>query len=255
MAMARLGLFADLHYAEGTREGTRCCALGLEKLRLAMREFEEKKVDLVVGLGDLVDSGETVEQEAGYLREVCEVLRRGGRPFRLVPGNHCVWTLSKQEFCEISGQGTTWGKLELGGWRLLFLDGCFRYDGEAYGRRNSDWREARISDEQVRWLERELAAGGRPTLVFVHQRLDCEPPYGVANAREIRRMIEASGRVRGVYQGHEHNGALSEIGGIPYRTLPAMVEGQDVSRRTWMILELDGEELRRLDGKVLTGPL
>lgn len=235
--MARIGLFTDLHFADGVREGTRFCSLGLQKLCMGLREFADAKVDLVIGLGDLVDSADTVEQEAAYLRAVCEVLRSSPMPVRLVPGNHCVWTLNKQEYCSITGQDSCWGKVDLGGWRLLLLDGCFRNDGVSYGRRNNDWRDAMVNEEQVSWLREELAQSW-PTLVFIHQRLDCDPPYGVANAAEIRRMLETSGCVRGVFQGHEHDGPKSEIGGIPYRTLPAMVEGQDVNRRSWTVLEL-----------------
>lgn len=238
--MARIGLFTDLHFADGVREGTRFCSLGLQKLRLALSDFAEANVDLVIGLGDLVDSADTIEQEAGYLEQVCAVLQESGIPVWLIPGNHCVWTLDKQQFLQVTGQASSWGKVELGGWRLLLLDGCFRNDGVSYGARNNDWRDALVSEEQVRWLGDELAQS-RPTLVCIHQRLDCEPPYGVANARQIRQMLEASGCVRAVYQGHEHGGAFSEIGQIPYHTLPAMVEGRDVTRRAWTVVELPGD--------------
>lgn len=239
----RLGLFADMHFAAGLRERTRYCCLGLEKLDRVLRAFKEADVDAIVGLGDLVDSGQTPEEEAEWMRQVCLRLSGSGVPYHLVPGNHCVWTLTKEEYCQITGQARTWGSALVSGWRLIFLDGCFRGDGVAYGRRNNDWKDAMVSTEQVDWLRCELLVDGPPALVFIHQRLDVEPPYGVRNAPEIREILQRSGRVRGVYQGHEHAGAVSDIAGITYTTLPGMVEGDDLQDVSYRILAL-GDESR-----------
>ncbi len=224
----KIGLFTDVHYGAGVKEGTRHCHLGLRKLRHAMRAFALENVALVVGLGDLVDSAETAEQEAAWLEEICQAVRGSGIAHRFVPGNHCIWTLNKAQYLRATGMNSTWGKLQLGTWRLLFLDGCFRNDGVPYGQRNNDWRDARISDEQVAWLDEELHLPHQPpTAVFVHQRLDVEPPYGVSNAKQIRRLLERPGAVKMVFQGHEHAGATTDIGGIRHVTLPALVEGRE----------------------------
>src|SRR5690242_9722798 len=114
--MLRLGLFTDLHYARGMREGTRYCHQGIQRLRLAVREFAAARVDAIIGLGDLIDSAESVEEEAAYLTEVVAELAGSGLPFYLVPGNHCIWSLNKEEYCRITGQPRTWNSVSLGGW-------------------------------------------------------------------------------------------------------------------------------------------
>ena len=233
----RLGLFTDLHFGDGIREGTRFCHLGLKKLEVALQAFEAARVDAIVGLGDLVDSAPTPEEEGRQLRAVCTQLSAAGRPVYPVPGNHCVWSLTKQEYCAITGVDRTWRSATLGGWQLLFLDGCFRSDGVDYGRQNNDWKDALVSEEQVTWLRETLSEGDRPAFVFIHQRLDVEPPYGVKNAAELREILQQSGRVRGVFQGHEHGGARTEIAGIRYTTVAGMVEGSDAARAPFIIIE------------------
>ena len=237
--MLTLGLFTDVHYAAGVREGTRHCHLGVAKLRVALGAFAAARVDAVVGLGDLVDSADTLAEEAGYLQSVCAQLSGVRVPVRLTPGNHCLWTLTRDVYQQITrpvtGQAATWGSLDLKGWHLIFLDGCFRGDGVPYGGRNNDWTDALVSDEQVRWLRADLTAGRTPSLVFIHQRLDVTPPFGVANAEAVRAILEGSGRARAVFQGHEHGGAETVIKGIRYITLPAIVEGDDVQQAAFAI--------------------
>jgi len=45
--------------------------------------------------------------------------------------------------------------------------------------------------------------------------------------------------MRGVFQGHEHAGAAAQIDGIRYTTLPAMVEGSEMTPAAIQILEAD----------------
>jgi len=235
--MLSLGIFTDLHYARGIREGSRHCHLSLQKLHLIMERFRAEGVQFVVALGDLVDSAPQPQEESGYLRAVCRELARLACPVRYVPGNHCVWSLTKDEFCAITRQNSTWGALRRGGWRLIFLDGCFRADGVPYGARNNDWRDANVSAEQVQWLKDELSLP-MPTAVFIHQRLDAPPPYGVANAGEIRTLLESCGCVKHVFQGHQHPGDSSTVSGITYITLPAVCEGSDVTAPPYLVVRL-----------------
>ena len=72
-----------------------------------------------------------------------------------LPGNHCIWSLTKAEFCRIANQPTTWGSMDVNFWHLVFLDGCFRSDGVPYGRQNNHW-EGYVSAEQVDWLQQDL---------------------------------------------------------------------------------------------------
>ena len=49
----------------------------------------------------------------------------------------------------------------------------------------------------------------------------------IKNAAEVREVLEKSGKVRAVYQGHYHPGHENVINSIPYHTLPVMCEGEE----------------------------
>ena len=128
------------------------------------------------------------------------------------------------------------------------LDSCFRSDGQPYGRKNSEWTDANIPAHEVEWLRADLAGTSRPTIVFAHQRLDVGSPYGVKNAPEVRGLLESSGKVRAVFQGHSHKNDYHEIAGIHYVTLVAMVEGSGAENSGYASVDLGGDETIRVHG-------
>ena len=72
--------------------------------------------------------------------------------------------------------------------------------------------------EEVDWLTADLKATDKKVVVFAHQRLDVANDYGVKNAAEVRKVLEGSGKVLAVFQGHSHKNDYKEIGGIHYCT-------------------------------------
>jgi alkaline phosphatase len=223
--LVRIGLVTDLHYADKPPGGSRHYRDSLAKLAAAGQQFSESKTDLVVELGDFIDSAETLEAEKGFLQRVQgEFLKLPG-PRHCVLGNHCVSALTKPEFLEIVGQPSSYYSFDLNKFHFVILDACFRSDGAAYERNNFNWADSCVPRAELEWLRKDLHAATGPALVFVHQCLDVEPPYGIKNAAEVRQLLEASGRVRAVFQGHHHAGGYRQISGIHYCTLRAMVEG------------------------------
>ncbi len=77
---------------------------------------------------------------------------------------------------------------------------------------------------ELDWLEADLETAG-PTIVLAHQRLDVDTNVAVKNAAAVRERLEKSGRVLAVFQGHSHENDYSDLHGIHYCTLAAMVEG------------------------------
>lgn len=75
------------------------------------------------------------------------------------------------------------------------------------------------------WLKDDLKGTDKKVVVFAHQRLDVTNDYGIKNAAEVRKVLEGSGKVLAVFQGHSHKNDYKEIGGIHYCTLFAMIEG------------------------------
>ncbi len=244
----RIGLLTDLHYADMPPAGTRHYRETLAKLAEAVERFRESKVDLVVELGDLIDAGDSLDSEKGHLRRIAKALAGFSGPRHCVLGNHCVFRLTKPEFLDIVGQKASYYSLDAGGCRLVVLDACFRRDGEPYGRKNFAWADANIPPAEVEWLRADLAQSRHKTIVFIHQRLDVTPPYGVANAPEVRKILEESGKVLAVFQGHEHRGDTREIHGIRYVTLKAMVEGSGPENNAYAVVDLLPDNTVRVAG-------
>jgi alkaline phosphatase len=118
------------------------------------------------------------------------------------------------------------------------LDACFRSDGIPYGRENFIWTDTFIPEEELEWLEADLKGAKAPTIVLAHQRLDITGDYAVTNAKAVRDILETSGRVLAVLQGHNHLNAYLSINGIHYVTLDAIVEGSGPENGAYGFLEL-----------------
>jgi alkaline phosphatase len=91
---------------------------------------------------------------------------------------------------------------------------------------------------QLAWLRADLAASEGGAVVFVHQLLDGQGSVYVKNAPEVRRILQESGKVLAVFQGHHHEGSYSRIEGIHYYTLQGVVEGQGLENNSYAVVEL-----------------
>lgn len=219
------GLITDLHYADRPPSGTRHYRESLSKLAEAGKQFATDRTAFVVELGDLIDAADSVATEQSYLKRISRAFAAVADERHHVLGNHCVDTLTKPEFLDGVGQKQSYYSFDRGGVHFIVLDACFRSDSKPYGRKNSRWNDALIPAAEIDWLRADLEANDRPVVVFAHQRLDVANNYGIKNAAAVRQLLERSGRVRAVFQGHSHKNDYRDIAGIHYCTLVAMVEG------------------------------
>lgn len=145
----RIGMVTDLHYADKPPAGSRHYRETLNKIAEADGQFQKDKPDFVVELGDLIDAADSVEVEKKYLATINKefVALPGDKHYVL--GNHCVTTLTKEEFLEGVGQKKPHYSIDSGGFHFVVLDACFRNDGAVYGRDNFKWNDANIPEEQV----------------------------------------------------------------------------------------------------------
>jgi len=224
-APLRFGLITDLHHADKPPAGTRYYRETLGKLAEAGKQFKRDKVAFLVELGDFIDAADTPEIELGYLERVNRDFKSIADDRHYVLGNHCVDMLTKEEFLGAIGRDKSYYSFDRGGWHFVVLDSCFRSDGQPYGRKSSDWKDANIPADQLEWLATDLVSSKQPTIIFAHQRLDEGGVHAVRNAAEVRRILEKSGHVQAVFQGHSHENAYQDIAGIHYCTLVAMIEG------------------------------
>ncbi|EMI21515.1 metallophosphoesterase [Rhodopirellula maiorica SM1] len=243
-----VGLVTDLHYADKPAGGSRHYRETLGKLEEAALQFERDQPDFVVELGDLIDAADSVATEQKYLRTINQKFSSICNSRHYVLGNHCVDTLKKQEFLDGVGQEKSFYSFDQGDYHFVVLDSCFRSDGVAYERKNFKWTDANIPAEELEWLAADLAATAKHVVVFAHQRIDVNNSHGVRNNAEVRNVLEKTGNVKAVFQGHSHQNDLNDINGIHYCTLVAMVEGSGAANNGYSVLRLAADGTIRLSG-------
>ena len=244
----RAGLITDLHYADKPRAGTRYYRQSLTKLVEASKRFERNKTGFVVELGDFIDAADSVKTELGYLKTVNRAFSEISGERHYVLGNHCVYTLTKQEFLDGVGQKKSYFSFDKGGFHFVVLDSCFRSDGKPYGRKNFKWTDPNIPRAELDWMRSDLKKTKQKTIVFAHQRLDVSNHYGVKNAKAVRKVLEESGHVIAVFQGHSHRNDYRQIAGIHYCTLVAMVEGTGVKNSGYSLMDVFSDGTIRVTG-------
>ncbi|MFO0818657.1 MAG: metallophosphoesterase [Pirellulales bacterium] len=244
----RIGMVTDMHYADKAPGGSRHYRETLKKLEEAARKFADVKPAFVVELGDFIDAADSVEVEQSYLKTINREFAAISKHRHYVLGNHCVDTLKKEEFLAGVEREKSYYSFDQGDFHFIVLDACFRGDGQSYGRKNFQWTDANIPRVELDWLKGDLQATAKPTIVFAHQRLDVSNNHGVKNSVEVRKVLENSGRILAVFQGHSHQNDLSEIEGIHYCTLVAMVEGSGVENNGYSLLEIDSQGTIQLQG-------
>jgi alkaline phosphatase len=244
----RIGLVTDLHYADKAPRIHRYYRETLAKFAEAAKRFRQSKTDLVIELGDLIDVGDSLKVEQGYLKRIVKDFRATPGQHHYVLGNHCVWSLTKPEFLGIVGQKRSFYSFDLKDNHFVVLDACFRSDGQPYGRGNFQWTDANVPPAEIEWLRSDLKRTPHKSLVFLHQRLDTGSPYGVKNAPEIRKILEESGKVLAVLQGYYHLNDYTEIGGVHYVTLAAMVEGSGEENNAYGVMDILPDDAIRIKG-------
>ena len=241
----RFGVVTDCHYANADTVGTRFYRHSLDKLGDCVGLMNAQQVDFLVELGDFKDQDSPPDEQKtlSYLRVVESVFRRFDGPTYHVLGNHDVDSISKTQFLtniENTGvdPGRSYYSFDYNGVHFVVLDANYKSDGTNYDHGNFDWTNANIPPSELQWLRQDLTASRRAVIVLIHQLLDGTGPYYVKNAAEVRQILEQSGKVLAVFQGHYHEGSYSRIEGIHYYTLKAMVEGPGPENNSYAIVEV-----------------
>jgi 3',5'-cyclic AMP phosphodiesterase CpdA len=169
--------------------------------------------DFVVISGDLVDGG--TPEEYAHLKTLLAPLRA---PFAAIPGNHDARAAMRAAF---PGQpyarptGATNLRIAAGGLDLVLLDSLV--PGKPHGL---------LEAETLAWLDRTLASGDRPALLFLHH-----PPFrtgiehmdvqNLQNADELAPLVRRHSRIRLIAAGHVHRATLAQFAGVPATICPA----------------------------------
>ncbi len=253
----KFGWVTDVHYALADPKWNRYYTESLLKLREAVDLFNSFNLDFIIETGDFKDQNNppVYEKTMQYLKDAeNEFSKYKGDRFHVF-GNHDVDSISKDDFLSVvenSGmpQGRSYYSFERNGIKCIVLDACFRSDGIPYNKGDFDWKDTLIPDSQLKWLSGQLKNSKFPALVFVHQRLDGpgDGDYFVNNSEEVRKILEDSGKVLAVFQGHYHEGAYNKINNIHYITEKALIEGSGYANNSYSIATVTVSGDIRIDG-------
>jgi len=214
----KVGLLNDLHYDGGVQ--------ALNRLYESVAALNHGGIELLLVLGDLVDPSSQMNATR-LLREVSALCDSFRGTVRYMPGNHDLDHLSKAQFYNAlgcSGDVPTC-RFQQDGFDFICIDGNFSPDGTEYDQGNFDWKDAYVPDEQLAWLGSQLAAAVAPVMLFSHQRIDIPGDFSIQNHAAVRDVIRLSGKVKAVFQGHQHADDLHQIDGTAYYTLGAHKDG------------------------------
>lgn len=245
LSTVRFGIVTDCHYADADTLGTRFYRESLDKLTECVALMNAERIDFLIELGDVKDENRPpVEQKTlSYLQAIEKVFQGFNGPTYHVLGNHDMDSISKIQFLRrVENTNIEFGRgyysFDLNSLRCVVLDANYMTDGTDYDHGNFDWTDANIPSEELDWLREALAAAPGPVIVFIHQLLDGTGSVYVNNAADVRQILQASGKVLAVFQGHHHSGSYSNIAGIHYYTLKALVEGSGPENNSYAIAEV-----------------
>lgn len=240
----KIGLFSDSHYCkESALEGTRLCSLSLKKIHDAMEYFVSHGADLVLCLGDMTDAGDDTEANHGCIREISSLIRSYDVPFVLAAGNHDFKAAEILQFRVLSGLETPPYICDTDEYRIITLDANYESDMKHYSPDGFNWTDTNLPEEQLAFLRDALASADRECIIALHEPIneaagDC---YRVKNAKEIKKIIKDSGKVRLVIQGHKHEYEDAVEDGIRYITVVGMCEGEP---NRFMMLDIDRTHIK-----------
>jgi Icc protein len=208
-----------------------------------------ERPELVINLGDSIEDANREADLAEYGRFV-SVLRGSSAPLLHVAGNHDQVNLGDDDLRGLWGhEGPLHYSRDVGGVHFAVLRTIEHKDVAIH-----------VPDEQLAWLEADLAACRAPAIVLMHHpasdmRLEGNRWFEhaphicrIAERKRIRSIIERSGKVVAVFNGHVHWNHLDVIGGIPYITLQSMIENVDDDApgrpaRAFAVCDLDERRL------------
>ncbi len=248
----RFGIITDIHYADApdNTSSNRYYRQSLDKVIECVDVMNKEKVDFLIELGDLKDQG-TPPDEAATLKFLAKIeseLQRFEGPLFHVPGNHDHDSISKQQFlAAIRNDGfpkaLNYYSFDRNSFHFIVLDANYTKTGVAYDHGNFDWTDAYLPQEQLDWLSADLKAHNSPAVVFIHHQLDSplitDKKHCPGNADDVRKVLEQSGNVIAVFQGHYHKGSLNMLNNIFYYTLKAVVEGSGMENNNYAIVEIN----------------
>lgn len=194
------------------------------RINAFIKACEEEKPDFSIQLGDFFDYGLT-EKERNLVLEPYKSL---SCPTYHALGNHDLDSCSKEEILKLWGLNRPYYSFDCGFYHFIVLDCNYYKDNHSFVSYDHGNYKAKneydcfIPDQELMWLEKDLADTQLPVILFSHQCLKHEV-HGLNNETELMKVIEKTGnKVRMAINGHNHMDALERKNGILYFNLNSM---------------------------------
>lgn len=229
----KVAIFTDPHSALiDTKVGTRRPSLSPVKIKKMMDRFVKMGVEYVICLGDFIENAYDDEENTEMLEMMMGIIRTYNIPFYTLMGNHDCDAFTKEEFYEIAKIDAVPKSVRIGDALFVYLDANFLKDGTSYKPGNIEWTNTFIPQDQLDYYKKAWQnTDASEVYVFMHQNADTTIPdqrYWMSNAKQVQEALAECPKLKGVYQGHYHKGHEGIINGIPYHTIPAVCEGEEM---------------------------
>jgi UDP-2,3-diacylglucosamine pyrophosphatase LpxH len=252
----------------------------LSKLKAAVAQFVDEKVDFVISLGDIIDGSSEIPRPPktrAHLVEALEAfspLKSQGINVYNTLGNHCLYVSeSKAGVMRLLDWKTdhAYAVVEKrNGCRFIILDGTaislFATEPGSIANETAkswlrehpkekfayaqDWNGA-IDELQLLWLDVQLTEAdsvGEKCFLFCHYPLVEEsggPRHLLWNHPAILKVLERhSASVAAYFSGHYHQGGFGSVNNVVHWTLPATLEAPSTVIRSGFVLEIFNEKWR-----------
>jgi hypothetical protein len=229
-----------------------------ESERLVKRFVEEMNAkelpEFVVNLGDSIEDINDRSVDIESFKKAMSLLSPLQMPTYTLIGNHDVRTLTQDEIAQMLGYEHMYQSFDHGGYHFVTLS------FEMTGNHTKDVADiaAEVPKQQLQWLEDDLSKTNLPAVVFIHYGLAEDDMVGnfwfegapahafIGNREEVRKLIEDSGKVKAVFNSHQHWNRMHTHNGIPYFTVTALVENfnnDGIASEAYTIVDLDEDKV------------
>ncbi|WP_316814484.1 metallophosphoesterase [Pedobacter nyackensis] len=257
----RVGLIADIQYADVASRGTRYYRNSLKKLRDCVEDLNKQKVQFSLNLGDIID------RNPKDLDSVLSILKGLKKPIYTTTGNHDYHGITDNQFLyKKLDMPAEYYSFKQKDWLFIMLN---TNEVASYANVAGTWKEKElttmvdsiklakgvnaeeynggISSRQLNWLDGLLAKAQsqhQKVLIFSHHPLDFSRGFTALNSQEILHVIAKYNCIKALFAGHHHSGDFGYHSSIPCITLEGMVETSDQNAYGFLEIYADRFEVK-----------
>ena len=252
----RFAIINDIHNGPPTRGFANGVQRKLTyKAESLVKEFIEEMnttihPEFVINLGDFIEDVNNRETDLDYFKKTHDLFTSLKIPLYALIGNHDVRTLTDKDMLDILGYEKLYYSFDHGDYHFI----CLSFTMTGNHRENLLDIKAEILSDQLEWLIQDLETTNKPVIIFVHYGLadddmkgnfwfESAPNYALLeNRKEVKDILEKSGKVKTVISGHQHWNRMKVKNGIPYFVITSLVENfknDGVAAEAHTVVDLD----------------